>query len=174
MWFYARALLLALRLGDAHSLKISSRPRELAALLRAARGRIRVVEHGTATAWAAIALALEDPRRQVTTYDPEQVLHRERYLSLVPASVRSRIELVALPAERPLEHHANTELLFLDGPHQRAELVRDFNAWRDRLAPGALVAFHDYDDPDWPGVAEAVRDLALTGNSCGHLFVARV
>jgi len=174
LWFYTRALLLALRLRDSNSLKIASRPRELAALLRAARGRTRVVEHGTATAWAAIALALENPRRHVATYDPEQVPHRARYLALVPASVRSRIELVSRPGEQPLDHHVNTELLFLDGPHRRAELVRDFTAWRHRLAPGALVAFHDYDDPDWPGVAEAVRDLALTGDACGRLFVARV
>ncbi len=132
------------------------------------------MEHGTATGWAAIALALDDPRRRVATYDPVDIPHRGSYLALVPDSVRARIELVARPGHQPLGHHAGTELLFLDGPHQRAELVRDFSVWRDLLAPGALVAFHDYDDPGWPGVNEAVRDLGLTGEAYGHLFVAQL
>jgi hypothetical protein len=88
-WFYLRAVVLALRLRDWQSLRISSRPRELGALLTAARGRKRVVEHGTATGWAAVALALAEPDRRVATYDPFEVEHRERYLDLAPASARS-------------------------------------------------------------------------------------
>jgi predicted O-methyltransferase YrrM len=172
LWFYLRALLLALLIRDGTSLGISTRPRELAALLRAARGRRRVVEHGTATAWTATALALTDPRRRVASYDPFEVAHRDRYMGLVPESVRERIELVRRPGHEPLSHHAGTELLFMDGVHQRGELLRDFAVWRDLLAPDALVAFHDYGDPQWPGVAEAVRELRLAGRAHGRLFVA--
>jgi predicted O-methyltransferase YrrM len=172
--FYLRAVVLALRLGDRDSLRVVCRPRELSALLRAARGRRRVVEHGTATGWSAIALALSDPARRVASYDPAEIRHRDRYLALVPESVLARIELVPRPGEQPLEDHAGTELLFLDGPHKRSELVHDFTVWRKLLAPEALVAFHDFHDPAWPGVAEAVRELRLAGHAVGHLFVARV
>jgi predicted O-methyltransferase YrrM len=168
-----RAVARALRVGDRRTLLVATRPRELAALLRVARGRRQVVEHGTATGWTAIALALADPDRRVATYDPVEVPHRQSYLALVPPSVRQRIELVARPAQEPLADHAGTELLFLDGTHQRDELVRDFGLWQPLLAPGAVVALHDYDDPSWPGVTEAVHDLGLQGEGHGHLFVAR-
>jgi hypothetical protein len=58
--------------------------------------------------------------------------------------------------------------------HQRAELVRDFKLWRGLLTPDARVAFHDYGDPGWPGVAEAVNDLGLTGEAVGSLFVSEL
>jgi hypothetical protein len=45
--------------------------------------------------------------------------------------------------------------------------------WRDALESGAVVAFHDYDHPDHPGVREAIASLQLLGQKCGGLFVWR-
>jgi hypothetical protein len=65
------------------------------------------------------------------------------------------------------------DLLFVDSSHERAATVREYEAWRPALAPGAIVAFDDYDHPDYPGVAQAISDLGLTGEPVGTLFVAR-
>jgi hypothetical protein len=63
--------------------------------------------------------------------------------------------------------------LFVDSSHDREQTLAEFGAWRDALAPGAVVAFHDYDEPAYPGVTEAVRELGLDGEVFGHLFVWR-
>ena len=51
--FQARAMLRARRLGDDWALQSSTRPGDVAELLRLAEGRRLVVELGTATGWTA-------------------------------------------------------------------------------------------------------------------------
>jgi Methyltransferase domain len=65
------------------------------------------------------------------------------------------------------------DMLFVDGSHERDLTVRTFEAWRAALAPGAVVAFHDVDNPDYPGVGEAIAELGLDGAVEGDLFVWR-
>ena len=65
------------------------------------------------------------------------------------------------------------ELLFVDSSHDRDDTVREVEAWRGALVPGAIVALDDYDHPDYPGVREAVTELGLRGEQAGTLFVAR-
>jgi predicted O-methyltransferase YrrM len=170
--FYLRGLRLARRTGDRYTLDVACRPRELAALLRSAQGHRRVVELGTATGWTAIALALSDPAREVTTYDPVRRDERERYLALVPEDARRRITFVQRPGE-DLRDEREVDLLFVDSSHQREETVRSFRRWRERLSPDATVAFHDFGDPAYPGVDEAIRELGLRGRARGRLFVWR-
>ena len=38
------------------------------------------------------------------------------------------------------------------------------------VVDGALVALHDYGHPDFPGVAEAVRELGIEGDATGGIF----
>ena len=171
--FYIRALARALLTRDRWTLAVVTRPRELARLVRLARGRLLVVEVGTASAWTAVALALADGARRIVTLDPQAHPERERYLALVGRTVRDRIELIGARAEDGPNELTSVELLFLDGAHEREATRTAFEAWRPALAPGAIVAFHDYGDPDYPGVAQAVRDLELEGHAHGTLFIAR-
>jgi hypothetical protein len=62
-------------------------------------------------------------------------------------------------------------MLFIDSTHEREGTLTEFRAWRERLAPGAVVAFHDYGHPEFPGVAQAVAELGLDGEVHGGLFV---
>ena len=175
--FQLRALALAVRLRDQWAIDVFTRPRELARLLRLARGRPLVVEAGTAAGWTAAALALANPGARVVTLDPEVHHTRSRYLGLLSAEARERIVQVRAQAEDgppSTGPHAGVQLMFLDGAHAREHTRAGFEAWRHTLAPGACVAFHDYGDPDFPGVAEAVQDLGLTGEAHGTLFVAHV
>ncbi|HEX6682436.1 MAG TPA: class I SAM-dependent methyltransferase, partial [Candidatus Limnocylindrales bacterium] len=54
-------------------------------------------------------------------------------------------------------------LLFLDDDHSREAVLANVEAWTPHLADGAVLAFDDYDHPDWPGVAEAVDELVAAG-----------
>jgi predicted O-methyltransferase YrrM len=172
--FYWRAHRRALRTGDQFSLASAARPSELAGLLSLARQRRAVVELGTGTAWSAIALALADDARRVISYDPSVRPQRDGYLVLVRAGVRARIELRDRPdSDGPQPGDPPVELLFIDSSHDRDSVLAAFGAWRDALASGAIVAFHDYDHPEYPGVRQAVAELQLSGRESGGLFVWR-
>ena len=132
-----------------------------------------MVELGTGTAWTAIALALSDRRRKLTTFDPIVRPERELYLGLVGADVRARVELVEAPGREGASNSPSVGMVFIDSSHERADTVGEFEAWRTRLRPGGIVVFHDYRHPDYPGVAEAMEDLGLQGEVRGSLFVWR-
>lgn len=169
--FYDAARAEAERLGDERALEQGSSARSLAWLLRLARGRRQVVEIGTSAGWAAIALALADPERHVTSLDPFPHPQRDRYRQLVPVDVRKRTEFVRRDGrERPPPGQPPVDFLFIDEAHEREGVVACFLAWRPALAPGAVVVFHDYDE-SWPGVIEAVEELGLEGRVRGKSFV---
>ncbi len=172
--FYVRARRRASRDGDRFSLDSAARPQELAELLALAAGRRAVVELGTGTAWSTIALALADPARRVISYDPELRPEREAYLDLAGAAVRERIELRGEPdTAGPHAGDPPVELLFIDSLHEREPAAAAFRAWQGALAAGAVVVFHDYGHPAYPGVAQAVSDLGLDGRRSGGQFVWR-
>ena len=169
--FYSRARRLAARSGDRWSLESATRPESLAVLLRVAEGRRRAVEIGTGTAWTTVALALADRGRHVLSFDPVVRPERDRYLALAPAA-RERIELVDAPGEQGLGAHPGpVDLVFVDGSHERERTIATFAAWRDALAPGGAIAFHDYGNPQYPGVGDAIRELGLEGRVARDLFV---
>jgi predicted O-methyltransferase YrrM len=94
---------------------------------------------------------------------------------LVPAGVRKRVEFVdALGIDGAKLFSGTADLVFIDGSHEREATIAHMQAWRPRLAPGGVVVFHDYENEVWPGVADAIRELGLTGETPGgSLFVWR-
>jgi predicted O-methyltransferase YrrM len=170
--FQARARVVAHRRGDRFSLTSVTRPGDLRTLLSLARGRAHVVELGTATGWTAISLALSDPARRVTSFDPVSRPEPARYLRLVGPEVRSRITLVAAPGSDGPRDDRPVDLLYIDSSHDRQPTIEEVDAWRPALAPGAVIVFDDYGHPDYPGVREAVQELGLDGRLVGALFVA--
>jgi predicted O-methyltransferase YrrM len=166
-----RARRLARRLGHEWGLQSATGSGDVAELLRLARGRRHVVELGTGPGWTALALALADPRRRVVSFDPVVHDHRDRYAALAPQAA-ARVEWVTAPGVQA--RGEGVELLFVDSTHERDATIDEFRAWRERLAPGAVVAFHDYGHPEFPGVAQAVEELGLEGERRGGMFVSRV
>jgi Methyltransferase domain len=171
--FYVRAWWTALRSHDRFTLDSATRPSHTRRLLALAHGRRTAVELGTGTAWTTVALAAADPDRRVVSYDPVVRQERQRYLALVPGSVRERIELRSEPAEDAGAEAGSVGFLFIDCAHDRETTRAAFRAWEPAVAAGGVVAFHDYDHPEWPGVREAVEELALDGTDDGGLFVWR-
>jgi predicted O-methyltransferase YrrM len=160
---------------DRFSLASAARPAELAELLALARDRRVIVELDTGTGWSAIALALADRKRRVISYDPCVRPERGAYLELAGAQARGRIDLREEPdSHGPRAGEQPVELLFIDSSHERESVLSAFRAWRHALAPGAVVVFHDYEHPSYPGVRQAILDLGLSDGSLrGGLFVWR-
>lgn len=142
-------------------------------LLAVAKGRRNVVELGTAAGWGAIALTLADPERRVTTFDPTSWPTRDRYLELMPAQARRRLRIVEVEgAAGARGFEGAADLVFVDSSHHRDDTLATFHAWRERLAPDGVLAFHDYENKAWPGVTEAIHELGLRGATPGgSLFV---
>jgi predicted O-methyltransferase YrrM len=161
----------ARRIGDEFSLSSSAPPAGLARLLALTEGRDVIAELGTANGWTAIALALARPTRRVVTVDLFDRPTRQGYLRLVAPSVRERIEFVigdGASAPRPCD------LLYIDSSHEREPTLAEVRAWRPYMGPGGVIVFDDYLHPDFPGVAEAVAELGLSGERDGQFFVHRI
>lgn len=172
--FYLRALALGRRSGDTVSLAIAARPRELAELLRAARDAATVAEVGTGTGWTAIALVLARPDRHVHSFDVGEYEQRARYLELVPPHVRHRLHLAIRDGrEGPPPDLPELDLLFIDSSHEQEETVTTFRLWSERLRPGASVAFHDFGNEHYPGVARGVAELGLDGEERAGTYLWR-
>lgn len=169
--FYLRLYVRAQQLEDQFAIWASSRPRELTALLRAAAGSRQAVEVGTGAGWTALTLALALPDCTVTTFDPVDRDHRADYFGVAAPSVRARVTYVPTPAEDATTPAGGVDLLFIDGMHDREATLTAYQTWSPRLAPGAVIAFHDFGDPSFPGVQEAVAQLCLKGTAHGCLFV---
>jgi predicted O-methyltransferase YrrM len=171
--FQIRALLRAWRNHDHAGYLGSLRAPKLAMLLRLAADRQCVVELGTNTAWTACSLLLADPTRRVTSFDPVRHPHRDSYVELLPADTRRRLRFVHSTGAEGAQCVAGpVDLLFVDCGHEREMVLAEVHAWRPRLADGALIVFDDYGHPLFPGVAEAVAELGLSGHAEAGCFIA--
>jgi predicted O-methyltransferase YrrM len=171
--FWVRAMRRAQADRDTWSIDVACRPAELRVLLDALGDAPRVAEVGTAAGWTTACIALARPGREVHSWDVEAHPERDRYLALLAPADRARVHLHDRsgglgPADPP-----PVDAVFIDSSHELAETVATFRTWEPAVAPGGVVAFHDYDDDDYPGVTEAVRELGLQGDVRGHLFVWR-
>jgi len=169
--FYIRALWIAVSRHDGYSLEIVTRPDDLRSVLHLATGARQVVELGTGTGWTTAALVLDDPRRCVMSFDPAVHAHRERYLALLPAKVRERIELVQAHGRVGPRPGQQVDFVFVDASHEFEDTIEHFRRWREAITPGGTIAFHDYDDPNNPGVTQAIQALGLPGTQVGRVFV---
>jgi predicted O-methyltransferase YrrM len=171
--FWARAMRRAQADQDTWSIDVACRPAELRVLLGALGDAPRVAEVGTAAAWTTACIALAQPGREVHSWDVEAHPERDRYLALLGAADRARVLLHERPGGLGPADPPPVDAVFIDSSHERAETVATFRTWEPALSPGGVIAFHDYDDADYPGVTEAVRELGLDGEARGHLYVWR-
>lgn len=163
-------MLTALWNRDRDALRDATRPTELSILLKRAEGRRDVVELGTGPGWTSAALALADPQRRVVTYDPNVYRYRDLYLACLSPNARDRIELRKARGEDQPPDGTSVDFVFIDSRHEREPTIATFRAWAPRVRRGGVVAFHDYGNPRWPGVAEAIHELALQGDRVPYLF----
>jgi predicted O-methyltransferase YrrM len=171
--FWWRALRRAKAERDTWSIDVACRPAELRVLLGALGDAGRVAEIGTAAAWTTSCIALAQPRREVHSWDVEAHPERDSYLALLAPNDRARVHLHERPGGLGPADPPAVDAVFIDSSHEREETVATFRTWEPALTAGGVIAFHDWEDPAYPGVTEAIRELGLVGEGRGRLFVWR-
>lgn len=56
---------------------------------------------------------------------------------------------------------ASLALVYVDGDHSYEGVLNDITAWLPKVAPGGVMAFHDYENPSY-GVKDAVAQCGRT------------
>ena len=56
--------------------------------------------------------------------------------------------------------HGAIRFVFIDAGHDYANVAHDIAAWRQHIAPGAIMAMHDCDDPGFAGCRLAIFEIA--------------
>jgi SAM-dependent methyltransferase len=138
-------------------------------LARLAAGK-RVLEVGSYCGRSTICLAKDaasvvavDPHDGRGTPNPRDTL-AEFKANLVRHGVWDKVcPRVGPFAEVAPQLTGTFDLVFIDGAHDRESVESDIRLARERLAPGGLIAFHDYRRPIDPGVTEAVDELLAGG-----------
>lgn len=134
-------------------------------LWRFAKGK-RVLEIGSYCGRSTICLA--QAANSVVAVDyfdgrgtPEPADTRDAFAAnLMRYGVAAKVETCHPDAEyrRP-----SFDLIFIDGAHDVESVRHDIERARDALAPGGLLAFHDYRRVIDPGVTQAVDELIAAG-----------
>ena len=55
------------------------------------------------------------------------------------------------------------DLIFIDANHTYEYVKKDFENYKKFLTPKGVLAFHDIDCPDWPGINKFWNELKVTG-----------
>jgi predicted O-methyltransferase YrrM len=103
---------------------------------------------------------------------PDEAIFKEFLKNNGPKVISLRSGSLDAAANLPLPGGA--DFIFIDADHSYEAVKADIAAWSKRLAPGGLIAGHDY-DAHWPGVMRAV-DEAYPGRQrgAGSIWYVRV
>ena len=160
---------------------------ESAFLFLTAAGKRRIVEVGSYRGKSCVLLTLgsTDSGGKVTAIDPHlrQVDDRAEYADDDAETLRAAIarhgvgdrvdHKVMTSAEARAEWPADKsiDMLWIDGDHSYEGAKHDFEAWKDLVAPGGVIAGHDYKTK--PGVKRAWDETVATDSRFGPTRFAR-
>lgn len=140
------------------------------ALYRLAAGK-RVLEVGSYCGLSTICLA--QSADHVTSVDPHDgrgtQVHQDTFEQLVDNLHRYGVRAKVTPHVDTFQEFkfqnicTPYDLIFIDGAHDYQSVSDDILNACDLLAPGGLIAFHDYRSPIDPGVTKAVDEFIATG-----------
>lgn len=141
--------------GNGPSISTSLTEAETLELSRLAGGE--VLEVGSAYGYSAIVMALAGA--QVTAVDPHVWLNSygQMMANLGAYGVAEAVTIVRLGSEMALHDLAGPyDLVWIDGDHSADAVARDVRLSLPLLAPGGVLACHDYGEDTCPGVAQAL------------------
>jgi hypothetical protein len=142
------------------------------ALAALARGR-RVLEVGSMLGLSTVCMAREADRVvSVDTRDGRGTVYAGTntltsfLVNVTRHGVADRVvALVGTLAEVDAAAHGPYDLAFIDGAHDRASVEADVARAVELLAPGGLLAFHDYRSESDPDVTAVVDELVDSGGT---------
>lgn len=69
-----------------------------------------------------------------------------------------RFELIRMTSTQAAKRveDGSLDFVYIDGDHQYDSVITDLSAWFDKVRDGGVLAGHDYDNPELPGVQQAV------------------
>lgn len=141
------------------------------------------VAHGRSLLWAAAELVRTgrtgaclfgvDPWRFTAgpAVGHSSMIYKHGLMSLTEHGTDQELQLVhllRLPSLRACElfKHGTVEVVMIDGDHSEPSVLDDISWWMEKVAPGGVLAGHDYSDR-WPSVRSAV-DSAFGGRAVVH------
>lgn len=65
------------------------------------------------------------------------------------------------------------DLIFIDANHTYEYVKKDFHNYKRFLNEGGVIAFHDIDCPDWPGINKFWNELKETGEYSQQEFICK-
>ncbi|MBI2919699.1 MAG: class I SAM-dependent methyltransferase [Planctomycetes bacterium] len=131
----------------------------LAPVLRGGPRRLWCVDH-----WLGSTDEHGPAYRETLAREPVRDIFRANMAALeIPFRM---IEAASVDAARQFPE-GSCALVFLDASHDRAAVESDLDAWLPKLAPGGILAGHDY-RPGYPGVVSAVDSLARAAGIALH------
>ena len=140
---------------------------DLIFLLNLAKGRQakRILEVGTYRARTTYALHLNCPQAEIVSYDIQVLdsLFRQR-LTGIPSVQLRHASFIASGSD--LRREKPFDLIFVDGSHYFEDVVADSRLALELVAPGGIIAWHDYRPNDYYRkelrVPEALTSLSGT------------
>jgi predicted O-methyltransferase YrrM len=150
--------------ADGPAISTSITADETAALRQLAIRTKWALEVGSAYGYSAVAVALVgthviavDPHSWI---DGSEAAMRE---NLAAYGVEVQVTIIRLPSQAALPNLAwgvgRFGLIFVDGDHAEATVEHDVTWAVKLLAPGGVLACHDYGEDTCPGVAAALDRL---------------
>ena len=115
---------------------------------------------GRSASMLGMALSGVESSSPVISVDPHSAEpHNLAHVRLALAQIgeEQRLVQIARPSNEAwrMLRPESASLIFIDGDHTYAQVVADFNNYRDLLAPGGVMAFHDYGFGEHNGRPEA-------------------
>ena len=111
--------------------------------------------HGT----SSLAMAEACPQAEIYTIDSDTwFLKCERDTFMMSGIIHPH-QIHANSHDPDLEFEHKADLIFIDADHREEEVRADILKWLQFVRKDGIMAFHDYDHPNYPGVKIAVDEL---------------
>lgn len=105
-------------------------------------------------------LAMLEAKPKATIYSCEIDLGAGELVQIERAGLDvSRVIRLGESARAGYDFEGEVDFIFVDGGHSSDQVMRDIDAWLPHLKIGHVIAFHDYNNPDFPTVKEGVDDV---------------
>ncbi len=111
--------------------------------------------HGT----SSLAMAEACPQAEIYTIDGDTWFLKCERDTFMMAGIKPPHQIHTNSHAPDLIFEHESDLIFIDADHREEELRADILKWLQYIRNDGIMAFHDYDHPNYPGVKIAVDEL---------------